>query len=111
VHGLDRGLGLRGVAEQAAGGGDGVGQGGVGDGAAVPDGGEDLFLRDGAVAVADEEEDELEDLARDVDRLASAGELGPERVEVEVEELVGHAIGVEITRGAIVSMAAVWKSR
>jgi hypothetical protein len=90
VDRLDDGLGRRGVAEEFAGVGDGVAEGGDGDGAAVPDGFEDLLLGDWAVAVADEEQDEVEDLAGEMDRGAAAGEAEAQRVDLEVEEPVEH---------------------
>ena len=66
--GADAALLLAAVADGAAGGVDAAGQRRVGHDAAVPDAGDQVVLADHAVAVADQEHQQVEDLRLDRDR-------------------------------------------
>jgi hypothetical protein len=88
--GVDEALLLAAVADGAAGGVNAAGEGGVGHDAAVPDAGDQVVLADHARAVADQEQQQVEDLRLDRRELARAAQLAPVGVEDVVFEEKQH---------------------
>ena len=78
------------VAKHAPGAIDAAGERGFGDGPAIPDGVDQFILADNPIMVADQMNDEIEDLRLDMDGHALAAQLVLAEVELEIGKTVFH---------------------